>query len=218
MSAGVAYHFNGWTPIVICREAKRPPRPAAIKGQPEAAPHSPIAEATPNRRPDWATSSGPAPMCGAARTSIMRKYSSVTSSRMARSCSDFSLENAPTSDWMAQSRRYWHVASLTRAVYRSRGVGDRCKASGFPREEAHITNRKSAPGSSSAQAWRYSAHELGAIDLIARERLRRCRDDIAWGDLWPSFDLLRFGLRSVVNAAKHALVIGWRGSCRRERL
>src|SRR3984885_4313117 len=64
-----------------------------------------------------------------------------------------------------------------------------------------------APGSSSARAWRYSAHELGAIDLIARERLRRCRDDVAWGDLWPSFDRLRFGLRSVVNAAKHALVI-----------
>ena len=64
-----------------------------------------------------------------------------------------------------------------------------------------------APGSSSAQAWRYSAHELGAIDLIARERLRSCRDDVAWGDLWPSFDRLRFGLRSVVNAAKHALVI-----------
>jgi hypothetical protein len=46
---------------------------------------------------------------------------------------------------------------------------------------------ESVPGSSSTQAWRYSAHELGAIDLIARERLRRCRDDIAWGDLWPSF-------------------------------
>jgi hypothetical protein len=54
------------------------------------------------------------------------------------------------------------------------------------RDGDHITNRKRA-GSSSAQAWRYSAHELGAIDLIARERLRRCRDDIAWGDLWPSF-------------------------------
>ena len=64
-----------------------------------------------------------------------------------------------------------------------------------------------APGSSSAQAWRYSAHELGAVDLIARERLRSSYDDVAWGDLWPSFDLLRFDLRSVVNSAKHALVI-----------
>ena len=71
-----------------------------------------------------------------------------------------------------------------------------------------------APGSSSAQAWRYSAHELGAIDLIARERLRSCRDDVAWGDLWPSFDRLRFGLRSVVNAAKHALVIAPGGAGR----
>jgi hypothetical protein len=61
--------------------------------------------------------------------------------------------------------------------------------------------------SSLARAWRYSAHELGAIDLIASERLRCCGDDVVWGDLWPSFDRLRFGLGSVVNAAKHALVI-----------
>ena len=32
--------------------------------------------------------------------------------------------------------------------------------------------------------------------------MRSCRDDVVWGDLWPSFDRLRFGLRSVVNAAK----------------
>jgi hypothetical protein len=64
-----------------------------------------------------------------------------------------------------------------------------------------------APGSSSVQAWRYSAHELGAIDLIARERLHSCRDDVAWGDLWSSFDPLSFGLRSVMNAARHAPVI-----------
>jgi hypothetical protein len=68
------------------------------------------------------------------------------------------------------------------------------------------------PSSSSARAWRYSAHELGAIDLIARERLRSCRDDLAWGDLSPSFDPLRFGLRSVVNAAKHGLAIAPAGA------
>jgi hypothetical protein len=62
-------------------------------------------------------------LCGASRASIMRQYSPVTSSRMARCCSDFSLEYAPTSDRMAQSRRYWHAASLTRAAYRSSGVG-----------------------------------------------------------------------------------------------
>ena len=63
------------------------------------------------------------------------------------------------------------------------------------------------PSFSSALAWRYSAHELAAIDLIARERLHSCRNDVAWGDLWPSFDPLSFGLRSVMNAEKHASVI-----------
>jgi hypothetical protein len=62
-------------------------------------------------------------LCGASRIEIMRQYSPVTSSRMARCCSDISLEYARTSDKMAQSRRYWHAASLTRAVYLSRGVG-----------------------------------------------------------------------------------------------
>jgi hypothetical protein len=74
------------------------------------------------------------------------------------------------------------------------------------RDGGHITNKR-VPGSSSARAWRYSAHELGPIDLIARERLRSCGNNVARGDLWPLFDQLRFGLRSVVNAAKHALVI-----------
>ena len=55
--------------------------------------------------------------------------------------------------------------------------------------------------------WRYSAHELGAIDLITRERVRSRQDDVAWGDLWCSMDPLRFGLRNMMNAAKHALVI-----------
>jgi hypothetical protein len=72
---------------------------------------------------------------------------------------------------------------------------------------SHIPKQKARLALSSAQVWRYSAHELSAIDLIARKRLRSCRDDVAWGDLWPSFDLLRFDLRSVVNSAKHALVI-----------
>jgi hypothetical protein len=68
--------------------------------------------------------------------------------------------------------------------------------------ETRSHRKQRVPSFSSAQAWRYSAHELGAIDLIARERLRSCRDDVAWGDLWPSFDRRRFGLRSVVNAAE----------------
>jgi hypothetical protein len=79
----------------------------------------------------------------------------------------------------------------------------------FPRQ-ANRERRSRRPRKawrSSVRAWRYSAHELGAVDLIARERLRSSYDDVAWGDLWPSFDRLRFGLRSVVNPAKHAPVI-----------
>jgi hypothetical protein len=67
---------------------------------------------------------------------------------------------------------------------------------------AATSQTERVPSFSSAQARCYSAHELGAIDLIARECLRRCRDDVAWDDLRPPCDRLRFGLRSVANAAE----------------